>query len=264
MLTATAMGSFLRTRFVLLLISALAAMLGLAGLTQASEVQVAVAANFMLPMKKIAAAFEQDTGYKTALAFGSTGKFYAQIKQGAPFHVLLAADAQTPARLSQEGLAVAGSSFTYAVGRLVLWSKRPGLVDAEGAVLGRGNFSKLALADPRLAPYGAAAVEALAKLGLLEQLRPRFVFGDSVSQAYLFVATENATLGFVAMSQVLQDGVIVPGSAWLVPGHLHEPIRQDAVLLAGARQYPGARALMGYLQGERARQIIRSAGYELR
>lgn len=259
----TAKGAFLRTRWVLLAIPALAACLGLCRPAQASEVQVAVAANFMLPMKKIAAAFERDTGYKTALAFGSTGKFYAQIKQGAPFHVLLAADAHIPARLSQEGLAVAGSSFTYGFGRLVLWSKRPELVDAQGAVLVRGNFAKLALADPSLAPYGAAALEALGKLGLLEQLRPKFVFGDSLGQAYLFVATENAMLGFVALSQVLQDGLMAPGSAWLVPSQLHGPIRQDAVLLAGARQHPGARALMSYLQGEPARQIIRSAGYEM-
>jgi molybdate transport system substrate-binding protein len=228
---------------------------------QAAEVSVAVAANFGAPMQKIAAAFEQDTGHKATLAIGSTGKFYAQIRNGAPFQVLLAADDVTPARLAREGLAVPDSRFTYAVGRLVLWSAQPGRVDAQGQVLRSGRFERLALADPKLAPYGAAAVQTLTKLGLLQTLTPRFVQGESIAQAFQFAASGNAELGFVAASQVFVDGKLTRGSAWLVPDELHAPIRQDAILLAAGRDQPAAAALLAYLRGEKARSIIRSYGY---
>ena len=237
-------------------------MTGLAGLAQAGEVSVAVAANFTAPMQKIAAAFAQDTGHKAQLSFGSTGKFYTQIKNGAPFQLLLAADDETPARLEKEGLGVAGTRFTYAIGKLVLWSKQPGLVDAKGDVLKTGPFERLAVADPKLAPYGAAAMETLSKLGLLSRWQGKLVQGENIAQAYQFVLTENAPLGFVAMSQVFADGRITQGSAWLVPAHLHNPIRQDAMVLASGKDNAAALALAGYLRGEKARQIIRSYGYD--
>lgn len=243
---------------VLLGVSAL-----VAGMAGAAEVQVAVAANFSAPMKKIAAAFEADSGHQARLSFGATGAFYAQIRNGAPFQLLLAADAETPLRLEQEGAAVAGSRFTYANGRLALWSARPGVVDDQGAVLRKPGGGRIALANPRLAPYGAAAIEALTRIGLLQALQPRFVQGENIAQAYQFAATGNAQLGFVALSQVMADGRIASGSAWVVPASLHAPIRQDAVLLAAGRDSAAAASLLAYLRGEKARAIIRSFGYEL-
>jgi molybdate transport system substrate-binding protein len=228
----------------------------------ADEVQVAVAANFTAPMKRIAADFEKDTGHKAVLTFGATGKFYAQITHGAPFEVLLAADDETPAKLEKEGAAVIGSRFTYATGRLALWSVQPGLVDAQGDVLKNGNFKKIAIAAPRLAPYGAAAVETMTKLGLQAALEPRLVQGESIGQAFSFVSTGNAELGFVALSQVYEDGKIKSGSAWIVPANLHSPIRQDAVLLAKAKDNKAAAQLMAFLKTEKAKAVIRSFGYE--
>jgi molybdate transport system substrate-binding protein len=230
---------------------------------QASEVKVAVAANFAAPMQKIAAAFAQDTGHQAVLAFGSTGKFYAQIKNGAPFEVLLAADDETPARLEREGQAVAGTRFTYAIGRLVLWSRQPGLVDDAGAVLRSGNFARLAMADPKLAPYGAAAVEVIKGLGLMATLTPKFVQGENIAQTYQFVATGNAELGFVALSQAWADGKLKEGSAWVVPAQLHTPIRQDLIVLKPGQNQPAAAALLAYLRSDKARAIMRSHGYDL-
>lgn len=238
------------------------ASLALLGAAQAAEVSVAVAANFTAPMQKIAAAFAQDSGHKAVLAFGSTGRFYAQIRNGAPFQVLLAADDETPARLEREGQGVAGMRFTYAVGRLVLWSAQPGRVDAQGQVLRDGRFDKLAIADPKLAPYGAAAIETLRALGLLEQARPKFVQGENIAQTYQYVATQNVPLGFVALSQVYADGRLTHGSAWVVPAALHRPLRQDALLLTRGQGNPAAQALLVYLRGEKARTIIRSYGYD--
>ncbi len=228
---------------------------------RAGEVFVAVAANFIQPMEKIVAAFEQDSGHKTKLAFGSTGSFYAQIRSGAPYQVLLAADDKTPQRLEQERQGMAGTRYTYAIGRLVLWSRQPGLVDAQGQVLATGRFDKLALAHPELAPYGAAAVQTLGQLGLLEQLRPRFVRGENIGQAYQFVATGNVALGFVAMSQVYADGRLREGSAWVVPENMHSALRQDAILLKRGEDNPAAAALLQYLRGAKARAIIQSYGY---
>lgn len=242
-----------------LLSGLLAVVLSAAAPARAAEVQVAVASNFTAPMQRIAAEFERDTGHRARLAFGSSGKFYSQIRNGAPFQVFLSADAETPARLEQDGLAVPGSRFTYAVGTLVLWSATPGYVDGEGAVLRQGGFRHLALANPRHAPYGRAAVEALERLGL--QLQPKFVQGENIAQAHQFVATGNAELGFVALSQVLRDGRIGTGSAWVVPASLHGPIRQDAVLLAAGRGNAAAEALVRYLRGEKARAVIRAFGY---
>ena len=229
----------------------------------AEEVQAAVAANFTAPMRQIASVFEQEQGHTVALSFGATGKFYAQIKNGAPFAILLAADGTTPAKLEAEGEAVAGSRFTYAVGKLVLWSGQSGVVDEQGAVLGKGSFAHLAIANPKLAPYGAASVETLTALGLLDTIQPKFVQAENIAQAHQFVASGNAELGFVALSQVMVDGRISQGSAWIVPANLHQPIRQDAVLLNKGKDNPAAAALLQFLQGERAKEIIRSFGYDV-
>jgi molybdate transport system substrate-binding protein len=229
----------------------------------AAEVLVAVAANFAAPMHAIAASFEKDTGHKARLAFGSTGKFYAQIQNGAPFDVMLAADDETPAKLIQEGAADAASRITYAIGSLVLWSAKPGFVDGNGEVLRRGQYGKLALANPKTAPYGKAAVETLTRLGLLSAAEPTFVQGENIAQAFQFVSTGNAELGFVALSQVMKDGKVQQGSAWIVPAELHTPIRQDAVLLSRGRGNAAAQALLDYLQSDKARTVIRSFGYAL-
>jgi molybdate transport system substrate-binding protein len=236
--------------------------------TQAGEVMVAVAANFTAPMQKIAQAFEQDTGHKAQLAFGATGKFYAQIKNGAPFAVLLAADDETPTRIEKEGLAVAGTRFTYATGRLALWSKSPNMVDDKGEVLRSNRFEKLgiqkiAIADPKLAPYGIAAMEVINKMGVQAVVTPKLVQGESIGQAYQFVSTENAQLGFVALSQISFDGRITQGSAWVVPQSMHSPLKQDAVLLNPGKDNAAALALLKYLQADKAKTIIRQYGYAL-
>ncbi|MEI6734896.1 MAG: molybdate ABC transporter substrate-binding protein [Comamonadaceae bacterium] len=228
----------------------------------ASEISVAVAANFTAPMQKIAAEFEKDTGYKVNAAFGSTGKFYAQIRNGAPFEVLLSADDETPTRLVAENAAVAGTQFTYAVGKLVLWSSRPAVVDAAGEVLKKGDFEHIALADPKLAPYGAAAVQAMKALSVYDVLAPKVVTAENITQSYQFISTGNARLGFVALSQVLKDGKI-EGSAWLVPARLYQPIRQDAVILEKGKGKPATEALMKFLQGNKAKAVIKSYGYDL-
>ena len=232
-------------------------------LAQADEVQVAVAANFTAPMQQIATLFEKDTGHKATLAFGATGKFYAQIINGAPFEILLAADDETPARLEKDGQGVAGSRFTYAIGTLVLWSANPTLVDAKGEILKIGDFKHLALANPKTASYGTAAVEALSKLGLLASLQPRFVQGENISQTQQFIMSGNAELGFVALSQIFKEGQITSGSAWIIPDKLYEPIRQDALLLAKGKDKPAAIALLAYLKGDKAKVIIKRFGYDL-
>jgi molybdate transport system substrate-binding protein len=218
-------------------------------------------------MQKIAAAFEKETGHKAVLSFGATGKFYAQIRNGAPFGVLLSADDEVPARLVKEGMAVPGSAFTYAIGQLVLWSSQSGVVDAQAAVLhemASGKRSgKIAVADPKLAPYGAAAMQVMDQRGLTAKLRPHFVTGENIGQTFQFVKTGNAALGFVALSQVMVDGSISTGSAWVVPAHLHDPIRQDAVLLKTAQANPAANALLQYLRTDAARTVIRAYGYQL-
>lgn len=248
----------------MLRLSLFAALLLASVFARADEVQVAVAANFTAPMQQIAAQFEKESGHKATLAFGATGKFYAQIANGAPFEILLAADDETPARIEKEGLGAAGSRFTYAVGKLVLWSAKADLVDGAGAVLKRGDFKHLSLANPKAAPYGAAAIEAMTALGVLAELTPRLVYGENIGQAHQFVVSGNAELGFVALSQVYKDGKLSGGSMWTVPANLYVPIRQDAVLLAKGRDKPAAAALLAYLKGDRARAIIKSYGYELR
>jgi molybdate transport system substrate-binding protein len=228
---------------------------------QAAEVTVAVASNFSLPMRKIVAQFEVDFGHKVRLSFGSTGAFYSQIKNGGPFHLLVAADQETPARLEKEGLGLAGTRFTYAQGRLVLWSRQAGLVDREGEILKAGHFQKLALANPKLAPYGVAAMETLSSMGLTEQLKSKFVQGENISQAYQFVETENAQIGFVAMSQVFFESKLLKGSAWIVPPQLYSPIQQDAILLLAGQKNSVAIELMRYLKTDKAKSVMSAYGY---
>jgi molybdate transport system substrate-binding protein len=245
-------------------LSVVSLIIAIAGSVQADEVQVAVAANFTAPAKLIANDFEKATGHKAMLSFGATGKLYAQIKNGAPFEVLLSADASTPEKLEKEGAAVPGSRFTYAVGRLVLWSAKPGFVDDQGKVLEQGDFHHLAIANPKTAPYGAAAVDVLTTLKLLDATEPKLVQGENIAQAHQFVVSGNAELGFVALSQVTSDGKIGSGSAWLVPQQLYKPIRQDAVLLKPGSHNAAAVAWLDYLKGNKARAVIEAFGYGLR
>lgn len=227
----------------------------------AAEVRVAVAANFTEPAREIGAAFAAATGHRAIFSFGASGQFYAEIRQGAPFEIFLSADRERPQKAEADGLTVPGSRFTYAVGRLVLYSRAPALVDPGGQVLRRQAFAKLAIADPVTAPYGAAAVQTLQHLGLYTALKQKLVRGSSIAQAYQFVSTGAAELGFVALSQVIgQNG----GSRWLVPARFHDPIEQQAVLLRTGANDPAARAFLHFLKSPRAVAIIRRYGYEVR
>ena len=229
----------------------------------AADVQVAVAANFTAPIKEIAVQFERDTGHKLLAAFGPTGGLYTQIKNGAPFEVFLAADSTTPARLETEGEIVPGSRFTYAVGKLVLWSSADAYVDDRGEVLKTNAFRHIAIANPKTAPYGLAANQVLDQLGLTAAITPKVVEGTNITQTFQFVSTGNAELGFVAMSQVFKDGKYTSGSAWTVPAELYDPIRQDAVILSKGKDSEAAKALIDYLKGPKAAAVIRAYGYDL-
>ncbi|MCB1907624.1 MAG: molybdate ABC transporter substrate-binding protein [Rhodocyclaceae bacterium] len=244
---------------ILLCLCCLAASLG----AHAGEVLVAVAANFTAPMKEIAASFEGATGHRARLAFGSTGKLYAQIRNGAPFEVLLAADSETPAQLEALGLTVAGTRSSYAIGRLALWSPDPARVDAAGRVLADGSIRRLALANPQLAPYGRAAEQTLRALGLWQSLRARLVLAESISQSYQFIASGNVPLGFVALSQIVRGGALQSGSAWRVPDDLFGPLRQDLVLLRPGEHSPAAAALLRFMASPDAHRVLRDYGYEV-
>ena len=239
------------------------AVLLFAGATPAAEVRVAVAANFAQPMKEIAAEFEKETGHRLSVSQGASGKFYAQISNGAPFDVFLSADDETPARLLKEGKAVAGTAFTYAIGRLVLWSPDEKLVDQGGAVLKSDSFRFVAIANAKVAPYGRAAVQVMQKLGVLSRIEPRVVQGESIAQTFQFVSSGNAQLGFVALSQVWDSGRLRSGSGWVVPEAMHEPLRQDAVLLNPGRDSAAARSLLAYLNSDKARKISERYGYRI-
>ena len=225
---------------------------------RASAPGIAVASNFQRPARALARAFEVSSGQRIALSFGSTGRHYAQILHGAPFAAFLAADAKRPRKLEAAGKIVPGSRFTYAIGRLVLFSPRPGYVDAQGAILKNGTFKRLAIANPRLAPYGRAAKETLQKLGLWEALAPRLVRGENIGQTYQFIISGAAELGFAAASQAARPGAPAKGSLWRVPENLHAPIIQQAVLL---RDDKTARAFLAFLRSPRGRAIIASYGY---
>lgn len=227
----------------------------------AGETKVAVAANFTEPAKAIAARFKARTGHDAVLSFGSSGQFYTQIANGAPYEVFLSADVERPQKAEAEGLAVVGSRFTYAIGRLVLFSRTPGLVDSGGAELASDRFEKLAIADPKAAPYGQAAIEALSKLKRYDAVKTKIVMGASITQAYQFVQTGAAELGFVALSQVVDDK---GGSRWIVPAANHSPIEQQAVLLKTGVNNDAAKAFLAFLKSAEARAIIRRYGYETR
>lgn len=233
----------------------------LPGAAFSAETKIAVAANFTAAAKDIAKAFEAKTGHKAVLAFGSTGKLYMQIANGAPFEAFLAADQKRPQRGEAEGLAVPGSRFTYAKGKIVLFSTDARLVDDAGKVLGKPDaFAKLAITNPKTAPYGAAAVEAMEKLRLYAGVKAKLVQGDNLAQTYQFIVTKNAQLGFVAYSQVIKaEG----GSKWMVPDNLYAPIRQDAVLLKTGENSEAAKAFLAFLKSDAARTILESYGYGL-
>nr|WP_314525958.1 molybdate ABC transporter substrate-binding protein [uncultured Pseudomonas sp.] len=233
------------------------------GSAHADEVQVAVAANFTAPVQALAADFEQDTGHKLVAAYGATGQFYAQIKNGAPFEVFLSADDSTPQKLEAEGDTVKGSRFTYAIGTLALWSAKEGYVDSKGEVLSKNQYQHLSIANPKAAPYGLAATQVLAKLGLTDQVKAKLVEGQNITQAYQFVSTGNAELGFVALSQIYKNGKVTGGSAWIVPADMHDSIKQDAVILNKGKDNPAAKALVEYLKGPKAAAVIKSYGYQL-
>lgn len=229
----------------------------------AESVLVAVAANFTKPMEEIAAEFTKETGHQAELSFGASGKFVAQIENGAPFQVFLSADEQKPKKLVESQFAVAGTQFTYGLGRLILWSAKSDMIDEQGKVLSSGNFKHLAIADPKLAPYGEAAMMVLNKLGLEERVKPLLVLGENINQTQQFISTGNAELGFVAVSQVVKDGKITEGSGWIVPSELYAPIRQDAVLLKNGATQPAALALLDFLKTAKAQTIIEKYGYGL-
>ena len=234
------------------------------GPAQAGEALVAVATNFLTPARALAEAFERETGQRVALASGSTGKLAAQILQGAPYDAFLAADVERPAMLVGKGAAVPGSRFTYALGRLALWSADPDRIAGDGAeALAAPEIRRVALANPALAPYGAAAEQTIAALGLAEALAPKLVLGENVGQAQAMVATGNAELGFVALSGLVGPGAAGGGSRWQVPEELHDPIRQDAVLLVRAPPDGPAARFIDFLRGETARGIIADHGYGL-
>lgn len=228
---------------------------------RADTVLVAVASNFAGPLAALAPGFGAATGHRLQVSPGATVRLATQIAAGAPYQVLLAADQATPARLEADGLAVAGSRFTYATGQLVLWSAQPGLVDSQGLVLAGAGFKHLAIANPKLAPYGEAALAVLRTRGLDAALRPRLVIAESIAQAYQFVLSGNAELGFVALSQLSAPGQAVLGSMWRVPAGLHAPLHQDAVLLKPGAGQPAALALLAYLRSPAAQALIQAYGY---
>jgi molybdate transport system substrate-binding protein len=235
----------------------------MAQVANAGEVNAAVAANFAAPVQQIAELFQKETGHTVKFSFGSSGKFYSQIKEGAPFDVFLAADEKNPKLLEQAGLAIKDSSFVYALGKLVLWSAKPGFVDDKGAVLSNGNYNKIAFADPKLAPYGLAAQETLQKMNLWDKVQSNLVTGESITQTYQFAATGNADLAFIALSQVTKDGKVTDGSWWMVPADMYNPIRQSAVQLSAAKDPAAAKAFITFLKSEKALAIIRGFGYGL-
>lgn len=233
-------------------------LLGGIGAARAEDVHVAVAANFTAAAKQLAAEFAAQSDHRALLSVGSTGKLYAQIAHGAPFQVFLAADQERPARAEREGLAVPGTRFTYATGRIVLYSREPAAIDPQHPRKALEQARRLAIANPRTAPYGRAAVQALERLGLYQPLAERLVTGENIAQTYQFVVTGNAPLGFVAQSQVSGE---TPGSTWLVPQALHDPIAQDAVLLAPGADSAAARAFLAFLRGPKARAVMAAYGY---
>lgn len=230
---------------------------------RADEVNIAVASNFAAPIKMIIAEFEQQTGHQTNLTLGASGRFVAQITHGAPFHVFLSADRRKPKALGASGIGLDASRFTYAIGGLALWSAQEDFIKGNSKILKKGLFRKIAFANPRIAPYGTATTEVLKSLGLYDALSSKFVQGENIAQTYQFVATGNADLGFVSVSQVMRKGELLAGSIWIIPQNMHSPIRQDAILLKSAENNHAALAFMAYLKSGQARNIMRDFGYRL-
>lgn len=226
----------------------------------AAEIRVAAASNFARAMISLASDFEENSGHKVKLVFGSTGKHYAQIHNGAPFDVFFAADIKRPRLLEEQGIAIAGSRFTYAKGKLILWSHMPNYVDSEGEVLRHGSFEHLAIANPNLAPYGRAAREVLKYRGLWEEMKQKVVRGENIGQAFQFVSSGNAELGFVAFSQLKNIDEPIAGSYWEVPQSLYTPIEQQAVLLTDNE---AGRSFISYIKSKPALKIISNHGYEI-
>jgi molybdate transport system substrate-binding protein len=226
---------------------------------EAAQTNVAVAANFTEPAKEIAALFKEKTGHEAVLSFGASGGFLTQIQHDAPYKVFLSADAERPKAAVEQGLGVPGSVFTYAIGKLVLWSRVVDVTDGE-ATLKAGKFGKLSIANPASAPYGAAAIEAMKALGVYDAIQPKIVQGASIGQAFQFVDTKNAELGFVALSQTKSSE---GGTSWIVPQALYTPIRQDAVLLKKGENDDASKAFLEFLKGPEARAIIEKFGYAL-
>jgi molybdate transport system substrate-binding protein len=223
----------------------------------AADTNVAVAANFTEPAKAIAKLFESKTGHKLVLSFGATGQFYAQITQAAPFQVFLSADDTTPEKLVAGKLAVADSRFTYAIGKIVLFSNNADLVKGD-QTLRDAKFNKIALANPTTAPYGAAAIETMKALNVYDALSSKIVQGSNIAQTFQFVDSGNAELGFVALSQIIQKP---GGSRWIVPLNLYTPIRQDAVLLNNGSGNEVAKAFLAFMKGPEAAAVIEKFGY---
>ena len=228
----------------------------------AAEVKVAVAANFAKTLEEITVQFEKDTGHKVLATPGVTGKFYAQIVNGAPFEVLISADDETPGKLAKEVKAIAETQFTYAIGTLALWSPDANLVDQGGGILKTDKFKFLAIANAKVAPYGQAAVQTMLKLGVLTKLEPRVVQGENIAQTHQFVTSGNAQLGFVALSQIIENGKVKSGSAWIVPQEFHDQLKQDAILLNTGKDSVAAKALLDYLKSDKAKKIIAAYGYK--
>ena len=252
-------GVFLRT---LSLWSAFLVLFSIAPWVQADQVHVAVASNFSGAMKSLVEQFEYQTEHDVVLSFGSSGKMLAQIQNGAPYDVFLSADQAKPMALEASGEALQDTRFTYAIGALALWSSDADLIDQSPAALLSGQFNKLALANPKLAPYGYAASEVLNAMGLTESTQAHWVMGENISQTYQFVASGNADLGFVALSQIMNNGAVTNGSSWLVPKSLYHPIRQDAVLLKRGQDNLAAKDLLAFLKSPAAIETIHRFGYE--
>lgn len=247
-----------------LLISSLFVIAMLAGAPAfAEQAVVAVAANFIPPFREIALEFEKSTGHQLQVAGGSSGSFYTQIKNGAPFDVFFSADMERPKLLEDEGFGVKDSRFTYAIGRLVLWSSNASLIKGE-EMLRSKQFKRLAIANPKTAPYGVAAMQTMQKLELWDSLQPHIVMGESIGQTMGFIESGNAQLGFVALSQIMDAKFKEKGSRWEVPTNLHEPIKQDVILLTKGKENPAAKALLEFIGGPQAKAIIERFGYELK
>lgn len=241
----------------------MALLLGVCVSTQAAEVKLAIAANFTKPMPDLAPVYEKMTGDKLVMSFGATGALYAQIKNGAPFDILLSADDKATVRAVTEGLGVEGSTFTYAIGKLVLWSKQADFVK-DAKVLESEKVQKLAVADPKLAPYGVAAEETLRHLGLYEKLQPKFVIGGNIGKTYQFVSSENAQVGFIALSQCYKNGKFTEGSGWIVPAEYYNPIMQDGVLLTNGQNKEAAKKFIDFLKSSPEADKVREAfGYAM-